>query len=76
MESENEIVKLVLQSFENLKKSFYKKYKVEEREEDTPIPILILRDIIESLPPTMQIIRIDGPEPHEYLKNIIKLMIL
>lgn len=69
MESENEIVKLVLQSFENLKKSFYKKYKVEEREEDTPIPILILRDIIESLPPTMQIIRVDGPETHEFLKN-------
>ena len=56
-------------SFIKLKENFYKQYKITSREEDTPIPILILKDMIESLPPAINIIQIDGPKQHEFLKN-------
>jgi len=49
--TEHEIKETVLDCFSRLKQAFYKKYKIEEYEEDTSLHILSKRDLIEFLPP-------------------------
>lgn len=60
---------IINDSFKKLKEFFYQNYKFEEREEDNYPPLLTLRDIIESLPPAIQVIEIVGPQNHKTLKN-------
>jgi len=69
MEKETELKKIIREAFKKLKEKFYQKYKIAERETDTYPPILTQRDIIESLPPSLQIIELIGPENHPNLKN-------
>ena len=49
--TEHKIKETILDCFSRLKQEFYKKYKIEEYEEDTSLHILSKRDLIEFLPP-------------------------
>lgn len=55
---ENELRDVLVESFNKLKETFYRNYKAEDREEDIPPLVLSRRDMIESLPPSMQIIEL------------------
>ncbi len=66
---ESELRTIVQTGFAKIKETFYKNNKIEEREEDNPPYILGLRDMVESLPPSTQVIEITGPSEHESLKN-------
>lgn len=66
---ESELKQIITDAFIKLKKKFYQIYKIEEREADTYPPVLALRDVIESLPPFIQVIEVIGPETHQNLKN-------
>lgn len=67
--AESELREIFGHAFERLKRTFYKNYRIEEREEDNPPYVLTLRDMIESLPPATQVIEIVGPPMHQFLKN-------
>jgi len=55
MTTESELKKIFKDAFSMLKQEFYKNNKIEDREEDTRPDILSFRDMIESLPPSLQI---------------------
>lgn len=55
MTTENELKRIFEDVFSMLKQEFYKNNKIEDREEDTRPDILSFRDMIESLPPSIQI---------------------
>lgn len=69
MTREHDLKQIIQESFKKLKSDFYRTYKIEKREEDTWPPTLELRDIVESLPPNLQIIELMGPQDHQVLKN-------
>jgi hypothetical protein len=64
MTQKHDLEQIIQESFKKLKNDFYQTYKIEKREEDTWPPTLELRDIIESLPPNLQIIELLGPQDH------------
>lgn len=63
------IEKIICDCFLHLKQEFYKKYKIEEYEEDTSLHILSKRDLVESLPPSsikiIEIINKTAESKHE-----------
>jgi hypothetical protein len=69
MTQKHDLEQIIQESFKKLKDDFYQTYKIEKREEDTWPPTLELRDIIESLPPNLQIIELMGPQDHQVLRN-------
>jgi len=69
MTREHDLKQIIQESFKKLKNDFYRTYKIEKREENTWPPTLELRDIVESLPPNLQIIELMGPQDHQVLKN-------
>ncbi|MGI0062735.1 MAG: hypothetical protein ACREBA_09825, partial [Nitrosotalea sp.] len=62
MTVESEIKKIFEDAFDTLKREFYHNHKIEEREEDTRPDILSFRDMIESLPPSLQIIELTSSD--------------
>lgn len=68
MSKEPELKEIFYAGFKKLKDTFYKNYRIEEREEDNSPRVLTLRDMIESLPPATQVIEITGPSTKEFLK--------
>lgn len=68
MSTENELKKTFEDVFSMLKQEFYKNNKIEDREEDTRPDILSFRDMIESLPPSLQITELTSIDS-QLLKN-------
>ncbi len=58
MTVETELRKIFRDVFNMLKQEFYKNHRIEDREEDTRTNILSFRDMIESLPPSLQVIEL------------------
>lgn len=58
MTTENELREIILLSFNKLKETFYRSYKNENREDDIHPLVLSRRDMIESLPPSMQVVEL------------------
>ncbi len=69
MTQKHDLEQVIQDSFKKLKDDFYQTHKIEKREEETWPPTLELRDLIESLPPNLQIIELMGPQEHQVLKN-------
>jgi|GEM_PF-5873509 len=69
MTVESQLRTIVQQGFAQIKEIFYRDNKIEEREEDNIPHILAMRDLVESLPPSTQIIEVTGPYEHQSLKN-------
>lgn len=69
MTVESQLKTTVQQGFVQIKETFYHDNKIEEREEDNIPHVLAMRDLVESLPPSIQVIEIIGPSEHQSLKN-------
>lgn len=69
MNIESELKTLFDTGFQRIKENFYTNNKIEEFEVDTHPSILAFRDMIESLPPSIQIIELVGPANHETLND-------
>lgn len=69
MTTESELRTIMQTGFAKIKEKFYQNNKIEERDEDNLPHVLTMRDIVESLPPSTQIIEVTGPSEHKSLKN-------